>query len=101
MGVGWNVNRNHHWDSQYKERIAESAVASSGRCVGGLAGAAAGQAAIPIPVVFKNEFPPSTAPSSSHPFHPADASVGSCRPLLGLALPIVDDVCVCVHVWWH
>lgn len=36
---------------QYQERICESAVTSSSRCVGGLAGAAVGQAAIPVPVV--------------------------------------------------
>eukprot|EP00927_Polykrikos_kofoidii_P040166 TRINITY_DN34383_c0_g1_i1.p1 TRINITY_DN34383_c0_g1~~TRINITY_DN34383_c0_g1_i1.p1 ORF type:complete len:435 (+),score=71.66 TRINITY_DN34383_c0_g1_i1:123-1427(+) len=36
---------------QFQERCTESAVTSSGRVMGGLAGAAAGQAAIPVPLV--------------------------------------------------
>jgi len=38
-------------DDQYKERVADSTITSSGRAIGGLAGAAMGQAAIPIPLV--------------------------------------------------
>lgn len=36
---------------QYKDKVCESTVTSSGRAIGGLAGAAAGQVAIPVPVV--------------------------------------------------
>lgn len=36
---------------QYKEKICESAISSSGRAFGGLAGAAAGQVVIPVPFV--------------------------------------------------
>lgn len=38
-------------DDQYQEKICESSVTSSGRVMGGLAGAAVAQAAIPVPVV--------------------------------------------------
>mmetsp|Transcript_67733 Transcript_67733/g.141574 ORF Transcript_67733/g.141574 Transcript_67733/m.141574 type:complete len:215 (-) Transcript_67733:384-1028(-) len=38
-------------NDQCQERIAESTVSSGGRALGGLAGAAVGQAAIPVPIV--------------------------------------------------
>eukprot|EP00929_Paragymnodinium_shiwhaense_P051572 TRINITY_DN25933_c0_g1_i1.p1 TRINITY_DN25933_c0_g1~~TRINITY_DN25933_c0_g1_i1.p1 ORF type:complete len:420 (-),score=66.85 TRINITY_DN25933_c0_g1_i1:130-1389(-) len=38
-------------EGQYQDRCVESTVTSSGRAMGGLAGAALGQASIPIPVV--------------------------------------------------
>ncbi|CAK0894519.1 unnamed protein product [Prorocentrum cordatum] len=37
--------------SQYEEKVAESAITSSGRAMGGLCGAAVGQAALPVPIV--------------------------------------------------